>query len=44
MKYLIVMVENVIHVFVNYGFSLEINLDNEALMTFELPKNDPNMQ
>ena len=27
--------------FVNYGFSLEFNLDNEALMTFELPKNDP---
>merc|ERR1712115_231491 len=27
--------------FVNYGFSLEFNLDNEALMTFELPRNDP---
>merc|ERR1712130_165788 len=27
--------------FVNYGFSLEHNLDNEALMTFELPRNDP---
>jgi len=27
--------------FVNYGFSLERNLDNEALMTFELPRNDP---
>ena len=27
--------------FVNYGFSLEINADNEALMKFELPKNDP---
>merc|ERR1712003_301953 len=27
--------------FVNYGFSLEKNLDNEALMTFELPRNDP---
>lgn len=27
--------------FVNYGFSLEFNLDNEALMSFELPKNDP---
>ena len=27
--------------FVNYGFSLELNLDNEALMTFELPRNDP---
>merc|ERR1712154_653717 len=26
---------------VNYGFSLEKNLDNEALMTFELPRNDP---
>eukprot|EP00484_Ammonia_sp_Unknown_P019832 CAMPEP_0197024916 /NCGR_PEP_ID=MMETSP1384-20130603/5378_1 /TAXON_ID=29189 /ORGANISM="Ammonia sp." /LENGTH=678 /DNA_ID=CAMNT_0042453383 /DNA_START=192 /DNA_END=2228 /DNA_ORIENTATION=+ len=27
--------------FVNYGFSLEDNADNEALMTFELPRNDP---
>ena len=27
--------------FVNYGFSLEHNLDNEALMSFELPRNDP---
>jgi len=27
--------------FVNYGFSLEFNLDNEALMSFELPRNDP---
>jgi len=27
--------------FVNYGFSLEENEDNEAIMTFELPSNDP---
>jgi len=27
--------------FVNYGFSLERNPDNEALMTFELPRADP---
>lgn len=27
--------------FVNYGFSLENNLDNEAIMSFELPQNDP---
>jgi len=26
--------------FVNYGFSLEENADNEALMMFELPRND----
>jgi len=35
------MVENVTAVFfVNYGFSLEDNEDNEASLIFELSKND----